>query len=420
MQDPAMDFDDDDDYDDDDDAAAGRTTEIRVTRRAQVPDFVRLARYHRAPELGPRLLFFSGGSALRSTSRALVEYTHNSIHLITPFDSGGSSAKLRDSFPMISVGDLRNRLMALSDTRFQGHPEVYRLFSHRFPEDESDELLLQRLQHMVKGDDEMVREVPQPLREIIRSYLGFFVEKMPASFDLRGASIGNLILAGGYLNHNSDIDSVLFLFSRLVEVKGTVRPVVNANLHLRAEMTDGTELIGQHQITNKKRSGTAAIRELQLCTDLTHPHLAQANIDERTRELIASAELICFPIGSFYTSVLACLLPHGVGTAVQAAGCPKVYVPNCGRDTEAPDLSPSQAVATLIRQLRSDSGKSGPNSELVDFVLVDPEHGDYPGGPDIEGIRALGVQVIQTQLVTPESSPMIDPRRLSEALLSLV
>ena len=46
-----------------------------------------------------------------------------------------------------------------------------------------------------------------------------------------GASIGNLILAGGLLNNEGDIASVIFLFSQLVEVRGVVRPVSDADLH---------------------------------------------------------------------------------------------------------------------------------------------------------------------------------------------
>ena len=45
----------------------------------------------------PRILFFSGGTALRETSRKLVRHTRNSIHLVTPFDSGGSSAVIRQA-----------------------------------------------------------------------------------------------------------------------------------------------------------------------------------------------------------------------------------------------------------------------------------------------------------------------------------
>ena len=68
-----------------------------LRRAASVPDPLRVARCRRAPELGPRILFFTGGSALRDLSIVLKRYTHNSIHLVTPFDSGGSSAALREA-----------------------------------------------------------------------------------------------------------------------------------------------------------------------------------------------------------------------------------------------------------------------------------------------------------------------------------
>ncbi|MBL0700813.1 MAG: YvcK family protein, partial [Desulfosarcina sp.] len=90
-----------------------KTTSIFIRRKELLPNSVKLARYTKAPELGPRLLFFSGGSALRHLSSTLTKYTYNSIHLITPFDSGGSSATLRRAFKMLAIGDIRNRLMAL-------------------------------------------------------------------------------------------------------------------------------------------------------------------------------------------------------------------------------------------------------------------------------------------------------------------
>ncbi|MFW5958104.1 MAG: GAK system CofD-like protein, partial [Desulfosalsimonas sp.] len=73
---------------------------FEINRTARLPDPVRLARYEKLPDLGPRLLFFSGGTALRELSAQLIGYTHNSIHIITPFDSGGSSAELRRVFHM--------------------------------------------------------------------------------------------------------------------------------------------------------------------------------------------------------------------------------------------------------------------------------------------------------------------------------
>ncbi|MCA9686018.1 MAG: GAK system CofD-like protein [Myxococcales bacterium] len=398
-----------------------RRRRISLTQSRLVPDPLRLARYLRAPEIGPRVLFFSGGSALRKTSRTLTEFTHNSIHLITPFDSGGSSAKIRDAFPMISVGDLRNRLMALADTALLGNPEVYRLFDTRLDHESAQEQLREQLAAMAAGDDALVAAVPLPLRKLIRNHLGYFIDRMPADFDLRGASIGNLILVGGYLNNNRDIDAVIFLFSKLVAVRGVVRPVVDSNLHLSAELADGTVLIGQHQITSRSTPLSAPVRELRLTENIDGPEqLADAEIDDRTTQLIDAAELICFPIGSFWTSVMACLLPRGVGAAVARAGCPKVYVPNCGRDPEELGLPPHEQVRVLLEQLRRDAGEDTPTELLLHFVIVDSGSGEYAGGLDIDAIESHGVEVIDTALVSEDTAPLIEPRRLVELLLSLV
>jgi CofD-related protein of GAK system len=170
---------------------------IRIVRTARLPDPVRINRYAKAPELGPRILFFSGGSALNKASRILKNYTHNSIHMVTPFDSGGSSAKLRKAFAMPSIGDLRSRLMALADENITGQPEVYKLFNYRFPAQGEPDRLLAQLDAMIQGDDPLVHAIPNPMRRLIRNQLGFFRGAMPAGFDMRGASTGNLILAGG-------------------------------------------------------------------------------------------------------------------------------------------------------------------------------------------------------------------------------
>ena len=133
---------------------------LRITRTVTLPDPVRISRYHKAPELGPRILFFSGGSALDTLSSKLKNFTHNSIHLVTPFDSGGSSAKLRQAFEMPAIGDLRSRMMALADETVTGHPEVYQLFTYRLPVGSSNGELLQQLESMTKDKDPLVSNIP--------------------------------------------------------------------------------------------------------------------------------------------------------------------------------------------------------------------------------------------------------------------
>ena len=392
---------------------------LRISRRLSLPDPLRISRYRKSPELGPSILFFSGGSAINRLSRALKEYTHNSTHFVTPFDSGGSSAKLRQAFDMPSIGDLRSRLMALADESVTGQPDVYRLFTYRFPSDGDRDGLARRLRLMTRGRDPMIKAISNPMRRLIRNQLGYFSEAMPAGFDLRGASIGNLILAGGYLNNHQHLDPIIFLFSKLVNVLGTVRATVNDDLHLAADLADGSRVIGQHRLTGKEVAAlTSPIERLYLSARLDRYVPAQSTIRKKNRKLIERADLICFPPGSFHSSLLANLLPRGVGRAVAENLNPKVWVPNLGTDPEQLGLDLEQAAGRLLAQLRRDAGRDCPTGRLLNFVLLDRGRGDYAGSTALKRLRAEGVQVIDTELIDRGNTAVYDPRRLAAALLS--
>lgn len=398
-------------------------TRARIRRTVRLPSPLRLARLERAPDVGPRLLFFSGGTALRELSRELIRYTHNSIHLITPFDSGGSSAHLRRAFDMLAVGDLRNRLMALADQSLHGNPEIFDLFDFRLPADESPSSLERWLRDMVSGDRPRVARIPTPMREIVRRHLRVFHRAKPDEFDLGRASIGNLVLTGGYLNHERTIDPVLYLFSRLVEVRGTVRPVVNVDLHLAAELESGETVVGQHRITDdgRERGGNgpeSPIRRLRLVESLEEPRRAEIDLERRSRELIGQADLICYPMGSFFTSVIASLLPMGTGAAVADRDVPKVYLPNTGEDPEQRGHSLPDAVRILSEHLRRSGADDAEIEDLLHFVLVDASRSGYSEN-ELREVEELGVEVIDTRLVTSSSAPYLDGERLARVLASM-
>ena len=393
---------------------------LRITRTVQVPDPVRISRYRKAPELGPRILFFSGGTALNKTSRALKNYTHNSIHMVTPFDSGGSSAKLRRAFAMPSIGDLRSRLMALADENITGQPEVYRLFTYRFPVKGGNKKLLRRLESMIDGQDPLVTAISNPMRRLIRNQLGYFRDSMPADFDLRGASTGNLILAGGYINNHQHLDPIIFLFSKLVDVLGTVRAVVNDNLHLGAHLADGSSIIGQHRLTGKEVSPLKSpVTKLFLSRHVDRHIPATATLRKKNRKLIRQADLICYPPGSFYSSLVANLLPNGICEAIAACDSPKVYVPNLGHDPEQIGMTADSAVQTLLDYLREDTSGDCQTGKLLNFVLIDSKRGHYPSSLSAARMQALGIQVIDTKLVSRQSASHYDAELLVSALLSL-
>ena len=393
---------------------------VRITRPVQLPDRVRLSRYQKAPELGPRVLFFSGGSALNKTSRVLKRYTHNSIHLVTPFDSGGSSAKLRQAFSMPSIGDLRSRLVALADENITGHPEVYRLFTYRFPYDQPAGDLLARLDLMTRGREPLVAAISNPMRRLIRNQLGYFRAAMPKDFDLHGASIGNLILAGGYLNNHKHLDPIIFLFSKLVNVLGTVRAVVNDDLHLAADLEDGSCVTSQQRLTGKEVAPLQSpVSRLFLSSHPDKPKPAKAEIRKKNRRLIQQAELICYPPGSFYSSLIANLLPTGVASAIADTDCPKVYIPNLGQDPEQIGMTLDSSILTLLGYLSADNTDKCPTGKLLDFVMIDSKRGKYPSPISAPVMQEQNIQIIDTRLISKQSAPYYDAELLAAALLSL-
>lgn len=390
---------------------------MQITRRLKLPDPVRINRYKRVPELGPKLLFFSGGTALNGISRTLKAYTHNSAHLITPFDSGGSSAILRQAFDMPAIGDVRSRLMALADESLLGHPEVYQLFSHRLPKTASHTTLRHELAGLVGGSHPLIAAVPMPMRGLIQNQFHYFALAMPEDFDLRGASLGNLILAGGYLNNNRELDPIVFLFSKLVNTLGHVTVSTNEKLHLAARLEDGRIIVGQHKMTGKEVDPiTSPIIDVFLTTSLDSMEPVDVPFPLRRQDLVLEADLICYPPGSFFSSVLANLLPRGVGRTIAENGNPKAYVPSLGTDPELTGISPTQTVERLISQLKKDAGPSTPTSQLLNFVVADTGFADQL---DTGFLKDHEIKLVALPLARQNEPGKYDSQKLVDVLLSL-
>lgn len=390
---------------------------VNIERKVTIPDKIKIERYRLVPSLGPKILFFSGGTAIKGMSKNLIEYTHNSIHLITPFDSGGSSAVLRDAFNMISVGDLRNRLMALADQSVKGNPDIYKLFSYRLKEETQDECM-HKLNKIIDGQDPLIYVVKNPMKSIIINHLKYFKEEMPREFKLKGASIGNLILAGGYINNANNIDTVLYIFQKLVESRGIVKPIVNDFLHLVTELENGEKLIGQHLLTGKEcPSIKSRVKDIYLSKSDEKLDICTTAITEDVKNLIEKADLIIFPMGSFYSSILANLLPNGVSKAIAANPNPKIFIPNTLPDPEQYGMSFEDSLKKLVKTLQKDTNL--PVNKFLNFILVDKRNAQYPYESDFSCAEKMGIKTIDTSLVSKESYPYIDSKYLIKVLLSL-
>lgn len=364
----------------------------------------------------PRILFFSGGSALRETARELARSNRNTVHLITPFDSGGSSATLRRAFAMPAVGDARSRIMALAEANREGNPEIYALFAYRLPEHEPEKTLRAEMLRLARGSHPLLRQVPDPANGIIREHLAWFSLRMPTDFPLAGANVGNLVLAAGYLRGRRRLGPVLALFSRLVRARGIVRPVVEESLHLAVRLASGDVIVGQHRFTGKKTSGiTSPITGIWLTGSEKSAAPVSPAIAPRTAKLIRGAACICYPVGSFYSSLVANLLPKGVGRAVASCPGPKIFTPNLGLDPELAGHSLGTQIERLLCPLLADAPGAKP-SDLLSLVIVDRERGVYPGGLPETLLKSLGIGLAHFPLVQEGRGQLAHPHALAAAI----
>lgn len=378
----------------------------------------RLERLQADPQNGPRILFFSGGTALRRASSELVRHTWNSVHIVTPFDSGGSSAVLRREFSMPAVGDARNRLLALADTDDPAIAPVADFLGYRLPKEEEASALRREIDAMVRGKHSAMTELPKTAATAIRSCLSDFLDACSPSFDFRNASVGNLVLTALFLRNERRSAPAIDEFATLVRARGTVRLVLDEPLDLMAEYADGKTVVGQHRITGKEVEPVKSrVERIRFVRGTQNVPRSEVRIDEQIRRLISDADLICYPVGSFYTSIVANLLPAGVADAVAANGCPKVFVPNLGLDPELFNTSLSDQVSAIIGFLRRGAIVKAGGSYL-DAVLIDSGDAHYPGDVDDVFFEKLGLEILRTPLLDGKRG-LADPAGLVRALLAL-
>ena len=395
------------------------------------------------PALGPRLTFFTGGTALRALSRELTRHTHNSVHLVTTFDSGGSSAALRHAFAMPAMGDIRNRLLALADSHVVP-ASVLDFCASRLPSQEEfwaadaaraagggdpAAFLRRKLVETGRAGHAVWAGMPGVFADALRLHLNFFLQRMPPDFDPYRACFGNLVLAGGYLHHKRDFGPVLAFFSRLLQTRGVVRPIVNESLHLAAELDNGSVLVGQHRFRDLPRPVKRlflTVHEPERLHSREYPQLAASAcrppLAPASSVYLSSAGAICYPMGSFYTSVLANLLPQGVGRTVAEARCPKIFIPNSGGDAELFGLGIAGQAAMILRHLREDAPEAATGG-LLHYVLADSRHGRYEGGlgPEVRrAVEDMGVRLMDRPLVYENDPQHHDPELTARALLELL
>lgn len=186
--------------------------------------------------------------------------------IVAVSDDGGSSGRLRDELQMLPPGDIRNCMVALSEDSHL----LSKLFRHRF-----------------RG-----------------------------AGDLGGHSFGNLFLAA-MSEITGDFAEAVRLSSEILASKGHIYPATVADVHLTAELDDGSVVHGE---TNIGRVGNR-IKRLKLEPENCQPL-------PETLAAISSADAITVGPGSLFTSLLPPILVEGVAEAISESPAVKIFICN--------------------------------------------------------------------------------------------
>ncbi len=326
------------------------------------PRLVEMIVQQRQLQRGPKIVVLGGGTGLGTLLRGLKKISTNLTAVVTVFDDGGSSGRLRREQGVLPPGDIRNCLVALAEAE----PLVTQLFEHRF-----------------KGGA------------------------------LDGHSFGNLFIAS-MVQVAGDLETALKECSKVLAIRGRVLPTTLRDVTLCAEFTDGTVVEGESAITNAGKT----IRRVFLKP-------ARVPSLQDVLEAIGEADLIVLGPGSLYTSVIPNLLVDGVVDAIRRARGLKVYVCNVmTQQGETRGFKASDHVRVLVEQGGRGFfeyvlvNTRRPRSQAL--LTRYSQEGAEPVEPDLEAIRALGLRVVPEDLISEEELVRHDPRKISAVLLQLL
>lgn len=212
----------------------------------------------------PNIVVIGGGTGSFTVLSGLKRLTPHITALVNMSDDGGSTGKLRDELGVLPPGDVRQCLVALSDTA-----KLRDLFDYRFD-----------------------------------------------AGGLKGHNFGNIFLSAIEKMTGSFAEGVE-LASRVLNITGAVEPVTLDKVTLC--MNDGSGVVkGEFKI------GHAAFLDKRPEMWLEPVPIA----NPKAIDAINNADIIVVAPGNIYGSLAPALIVPGIGTAICKAKAKKVYVCN--------------------------------------------------------------------------------------------
>lgn len=210
------------------------------------------------------VVVFGGGTGLSHLLSGLKLFPINVTAIISVADSGSSTGVLKRELSIPAVGDIGKVMLTMSN----GNQELIDLLSYRF-------------------DNPSLEN--HPIRNIL----------MAALIDQKG----NLT------------DAIDFM-CKLLKINGRILPITEEQIELIGIMSDGTEIIGEENITKSKK----IIKDLKYDKEFF--------VNKEVLKAIKNADLIILSPGSLYTSIIPHLIIPEINETINTSKAKKIYVSN--------------------------------------------------------------------------------------------
>lgn len=214
----------------------------------------------------PKVVVIGGGTGSFTLLSSLKHYVKDITALVNMADDGGSTGVLRDELGVLPPGDIRQCLVALSDST-----KVRDLFNYRFNE-------------------------------------GTF----------KGHSFGNLFLST-VEKMTSNFEEAVEIASEALQIHGKVVPVTTDNAQLVLRESSGHEVRGEYKIGHLRLLGD---RRPELFLE------PEAALTQSGKAAIEQADLVVIAPGNLYGSLAPALIVKGIKEALSQTSAKIIYVCN--------------------------------------------------------------------------------------------
>ena len=241
-----------------------------------------------------RIVVLGGGTGSFTVLRGLKRQDVELTAIVSMADDGGSTGKLRDELGVLPPGDVRQCLVALSDSS-----------------------------------------------RLMRSLMNYRFE----DGGLKGHSFGNLLLCA-MEKVTGSFEKAVEEVGKVLKINGKVIPVTTTDVRLKMKLSDGTTLNGEGEIycSEKINQGYQRI----FLDPIPEPDLHA--IAE-----IMSADLVVFGPGGLYSSLIPLILVPGIVGALTQTKAKRVYIMNLmNRRGQTDNFTASSYLKELAKFMPSD------------------------------------------------------------------